>query len=1062
MENDETTTRVATDAKLAHPYQYQKRRATRLASTTPLRTETLQSPTRDSAQLQLRETRLTSPTRLADEQLHNTTIPQEVEDLTDPPRMHSSPRAGPSQSPLSYVIPRFSRQQYSEQYRSLAGEIAPEMQSPSPSSRTRTSALKLQELVAWKCAGGTNESLRSKLSSQAHDAVQQYFQERGRDINVSSKEYAEHVMNIYEFLIAQTSPEQRAQPSTPRSRSPMGTSISPLQLTVPTTRTEKAGTVMSQPRASSMLLDPVITSAVDRVNAPRQSGESSEQFEVRRSAARRLRSPPVVTSSLQESQNRTSQREGTTAPSSHIVPPKADRVPMNDDWKNRVAYQQMRNDDLKNRGTTRIDDQGIVFEGHVPIDEMKRVYYEHKGFIATGGAPDGGGSDDGDDDEHNNSNRGSRDPRWNSNGPPRREGDNSNGGNGGDPPRGGYPGSTPPVKTKRTVRGFSMPPANMIAQVNPGVALAVQNHKETMHDRLCTLIREHVSQRLEIPPGTKLRRTNSESVGMYVGKPKFSDLENWVTSLVLLLEASQYGGADRDRERVIAIAEFLGGEAKLWYNRHVIHPNRTQLAWTFEEVIVSLYDRFVHPSTMQDAREAFLASRYSPERGVQGFFDTLQDHAQNMASYPDAHMVIETFLKGLPAVIREKLFELRLSPEVNTIDDFVSEAKAIEMSMKNAEHFRKRATTTSGRNTAVRDIDPRINAKKREDTPAKRPHIKRGEHRKAHFNRDQGISPRPASGEAQRNPQREPRAQDKARGKQPFRPRPGMEARTEACYNCGKPGHYAKECPSPKREKAHVRAAHTELPDRSEKAEESSNEGEPRGSPSEENHGQSDHDEDDNPEEVIEMESYQNDWYERDSEASGEDFLYTMEDTAGVVCPPKTTNKKPELQRKIRKVMVRATKEARKRPALKAEDKACLATYTTINGCEAWTLWDSGSTTTGITPALAQVADVCVFPLEDPHILQLGTVGSRSTINYGAEIELSLPGTKGEIYADIANFDRYDMIIGTPYMRANKVQLDFEKNVVVVNGTRIPATPVELTDGDGRLRRYRTTEKRRE
>jgi hypothetical protein len=52
---------------------------------------------------------------------------------------------------------------------------------------------------------------------------------------------------------------------------------------------------------------------------------------------------------------------------------------------------------------------------------------------------------------------------------------------------------------------------------------------------------------------------------------------------------------------------------------------------------------------------------------------------------------------------------------------------------------------------------------------------------------------------------------------------------------------------------------------------------------------------------------------------------------------------------------------------VKPEDKECLATYVKVGNCEAWTLWDSGSTMTFITPSFAQVADVRVFPLEDPH-----------------------------------------------------------------------------------------------
>ena len=82
-------------------------------------------------------------------------------------------------------------------------------------------------------------------------------------------------------------------------------------------------------------------------------------------------------------------------------------------------------------------------------------------------------------------------------------------------------------------------------------------------------------------------------------------------------------------------------------------------------------------------------------------------------------------------------------------------------------------------------------------------------------------------------------------------------------------------------------------------------------------------------------------------------------------------------------------------------------------------------------------------------------------MNYGAETEVAAPGMNGLVYMDIANFDRYDMIIGTPFMRTNKVHLDFEKDQVVVNGVATKATKVKLADTDGRLRRHRITDKKK-
>ncbi|KAF8219725.1 hypothetical protein L208DRAFT_1338271 [Tricholoma matsutake] len=158
---------------------------------------------------------------------------------------------------------------------------------------------------------------------------------------------------------------------------------------------------------------------------------------------------------------------------------------------------------------------------------------------------------------------------------------------------------------------------------------------------------------------------------------------------------------------------------------------------------------------------------------------------------------------------------------------------------------------------------------------------------------------------------------------------------------------------------------------------------------------------------------------------------------------------------RLRKAHVKTSKTAHPHPIITQEDKECLATFVSIGGFKAWTLWDSGSTTTGIMPTFAQVAEITVFPLSNPHTLQLGMVGSHSTINFGTETLVTAPGVNSTIYMDIANFDCYDMIIGTPFMRANQVHLDFKHNQVIVNRVAIPAMKVELADTDRHLHRYR-------
>ena len=139
------------------------------------------------------------------------------------------------------------------------------------------------------------------------------------------------------------------------------------------------------------------------------------------------------------------------------------------------------------------------------------------------------------------------------------------------------------------------------------------------------------------------------------------------------------------------------------------------------------------------------------------------------------------------------------------------------------------------------------------------------------------------------------------------------------------------------------------------------------------------------------------------------------------------------------------------RPVIKPKEKECLATWVKVGGLDAWTLCDLGSTMTGITPTFAEVAKIPLDTLEDPHVLQLGTVGSRSVIKYSANVLIEMADSAFISYIDVANFNRYDMIIGTPLLRKGRVILDFINDQVVVNGKRILAVKVQAKDLDPRL-----------
>jgi Aspartyl protease len=127
------------------------------------------------------------------------------------------------------------------------------------------------------------------------------------------------------------------------------------------------------------------------------------------------------------------------------------------------------------------------------------------------------------------------------------------------------------------------------------------------------------------------------------------------------------------------------------------------------------------------------------------------------------------------------------------------------------------------------------------------------------------------------------------------------------------------------------------------------------------------------------------------------------------------------------------------RPCTSKDDRQCMAALVKVNGLEAYALLDSGSTTISVTHDFSRVAKLNMFQLDNPVKLQLGTVGSQSVINFGSRASLELGSIKDKnAYLDVVNIDRYDMIIGTPFMRKHGLVLDFDNDMLTHKGRPIP------------------------
>ncbi|KAJ7247699.1 hypothetical protein C8J57DRAFT_977190, partial [Mycena rebaudengoi] len=102
-----------------------------------------------------------------------------------------------------------------------------------------------------------------------------------------------------------------------------------------------------------------------------------------------------------------------------------------------------------------------------------------------------------------------------------------------------------------------------------------------------------------------------------------------------------------------------------------------------------------------------------------------------------------------------------------------------------------------------------------------------------------------------------------------------------------------------------------------------------------------------------------------------------------------------------------------------------LSAIVKIGDSSTYVLFDSGSNTDLVTPEYTNAVDGPCILLDEQITLQLGCVGSRSKISHGTWPPVDFGGINGFVYFNQVNLNRYDSIIGTPFMNRHGVILNF-------------------------------------
>ena len=139
----------------------------------------------------------------------------------------------------------------------------------------------------------------------------------------------------------------------------------------------------------------------------------------------------------------------------------------------------------------------------------------------------------------------------------------------------------------------------------------------------------------------------------------------------------------------------------------------------------------------------------------------------------------------------------------------------------------------------------------------------------------------------------------------------------------------------------------------------------------------------------------------------------------------------------------------RSRPLQKHNDNQPISVFWEIGGIKAHCLIDSGCKGIMISPNFIRVVKIEPFLLDKPIGIQLVVTGSKSVINYGANMTIKYDGKESKEYFNIINIDYYDAILGTPFLRKHQVMIDFMNNCLRVKNKIVHNQANKYKVGEG-------------
>ena len=364
-----------------------------------------------------------------------------------------------------------------------------------------------------------------------------------------------------------------------------------------------------------------------------------------------------------------------------------------DQWKDQVAKQSIRNQEIREMGMMTIPDQGIGFdqEGlpyelnnpppHVtdrsfpPLSDpnvskdcsrAKRESVPVSGFTGGGGDPPSGDSDD------NGSDSESSDESGDDRNPSSDESDDQAGSgssNGTTSIRGANPSNVNRSNSSQLLPGHrqlktgcrsTYQPGNLDVDKNRGWGHNSQTPQRELRDEMCSRLsrlilwavgRDYVGTpiKIKLEEPTKWNRRNP------------SKFEEWLQSVLRYIDLTGMSGPAYDSQHVRFLGICLDGEALAWYNA-VVDPiySMGQVRawdWTFSEAVWALYSHFVHNVALNNATHDFKHVVWRESTGISGLYFDLVKYVSWMLNLPTDSAMVDCIMNQIPSDMREWLID---------------------------------------------------------------------------------------------------------------------------------------------------------------------------------------------------------------------------------------------------------------------------------------------------------------------------------------------------------------------------------------------------------------------